>query len=89
MAPVPGDHLAPEGPSPGRPAGRNAGELPRYPPVHVVPADLPGHGGQGGAADGGGQPECVLNALGQALDVERIARDGLAKFRGGPGELGP
>jgi hypothetical protein len=27
--------------------GRDAGELPRYPAVHVVPPDVPGHGGQG------------------------------------------
>jgi hypothetical protein len=69
-------------------AACDAGELTGHPPVHVVAADVPGHGGQRGAASVTGEPECVLDALGQALDVERVARHGVAQFVGRAGELG-
>jgi hypothetical protein len=42
--------------------------------VHVVAADVQGHRGQGAAAGGHREPERLLDALGQALDVERVAR---------------
>ena len=41
----------------------------------------------GGAAGAGRQRQRVLDPVGQALNVEWVARDGLAKLGGGTGEL--
>jgi len=45
-------------------------------------ADAPGHHRDRGAARGGRQPDGVLDTLGEALDAEGVAHDGLAKLGG-------